>query len=139
MDFYTYNRKINNVKLHKVILPSIMFSVIISICLIESFDTSALASTVETVPDEEVSNDGWDIVNYCHDSLNDNYFQPGYSRIDCDVSMLYFNEYCNEKAFYTQGNICTSQSAVNKIYNYIEQRDLQNEVSLGYYYPITFD
>ncbi len=123
---------------HKTIPVVAIFSLVSSIFLIGTFSSYSFASTAEEVSENEISNDGWDIVGYCYDSLIANYFEPGYTRTDCDNSMLFYSEYCNEKAFYPEGNICTSQRVGDQVNYYIQQRGIEGESSLGYYYDIDF-
>jgi hypothetical protein len=128
----------NTINIHKTILVFSIFSLVSSIYLIGSFDSYIFASPI-VVSDNEISNDGWDIVAYCYDSLVNNYFQPGYTVSDCDNSMLFYNEYCNERAFYPDGHICTNQRVINDLYYYIQERDLEGEFSSGSYTDIEFN
>ena len=84
------------------------------------------------VSDAQASADGYEIILYCGQSLLNNYFDPAYPRSYCDQSMVYFNAYCEERAFYPEDHVCTYQDAMDILYNYIKTRGLEGSSSPNY-------
>ena len=101
-----------------------------------TFNSASYASP-EVVSDEAASEQGYKILTYCYKSLQINYFEPGYSLKHCDESMIYFNEYCHERAFYPVDHVCTDNEVVGALNTYIEVSRLEGYPSSGYY-PIEF-
>lgn len=91
----------------------------------------------EIVSDEAASEQGYKIITYCYKSLQINYFEPGYSLKHCDESMIYFNDYCHERAFHAVDHVCTDNKVVGALNTYIEIRGLEGYPASGYY-PIEF-
>jgi hypothetical protein len=103
-----------------------------------SFNTLSYATTeTETLSDDEVSRQGYDIIGYCYDSLQNNRF-VGYTLKHCDVSMVYFDKYCQERAYFPEGHVCLSNRMLDKLDSYIQERGLEDFPSPGYFYPIEF-
>ncbi len=96
----------------------------VAIALSGSFSSLSYA-TPTNVSDQIASEDGYEIVLYCGQSLANNHFDPVYPLRYCDTSMAYFADHCQEKAFYPEGNICTDQNAINIIDTYIQARGLE--------------
>ena len=117
-----------------------MFITLIALISVLYF-TSAFGYTsyasLEIVSDETASEQGYKIITYCYESLQNNYFEPGYSLKHCDESMIYFNEYCHERAFYPVDHVCTDNEVVGALNTYIEVRGLEGYPASGYY-PIEF-
>ena len=117
-----------------------MFITLIALISVLYF-TSAFSYTSyaspEIVSDETASEQGYKIITYCYESLQNNYFEPGYSLKHCDESMIYFNEYCHERAFYPVDHVCTDNEVVGALNTYIEVRGLEGYPASGYY-PIEF-
>lgn len=101
-----------------------------------AFSYNSYASP-EIVSDEVASEQGYKIISYCYESLQNNYFEPGYSLKHCDESMIYFNEYCHERAFFPVDHVCTNNEVVGALNMYIEVRGLEGYPASGYY-PIEF-
>jgi hypothetical protein len=93
--------------------------------------------TTDTLSDDETSSQGYDIIGYCYDSLQNNRF-IGYTLKHCDVSMVYFDKYCQERAYFPEGHVCLSNRALDKLDSYIQERGLEDFPSPGYFYPIEF-
>jgi hypothetical protein len=115
----------------------ITFISLMSILYFASAFSYASYATPEMVSDEEASEQGYKIITYCYESLQNNYFEPGYSLKHCDESMIYFNEYCHERAFYPVDHVCTDNEVVGALNTYIEVRGLEGYHGSGYY-PIEF-
>jgi hypothetical protein len=124
----------------KTIFFVFVFSMANMVFLGGTFNTLAYATTEEanTISDEEASNQGYSIIGYCYDSLQNNYF-VGYTLRHCDVSMVYFDKYCQERAFYPEGNVCLNDRAMNELSFYVQQRGIEDFPSPGYFYPIEFE
>ena len=102
MLLYTKPKTKNRKKPHleKTLFFVFVFSIVNMMYLGGSLNTLAYATpeTPETLSDDEASRQGYDIIGYCYDSLQNNYF-VGYTLKHCDVSMVYFDKYCQERAY----------------------------------------
>ncbi len=116
----------------KARMLSTFVSLISMLYLVSTFCYTSYASP-ELVSDEVASGQGYKIISYCYDSLQNNYFQPGYSLKHCDESMIYFNEYCHERAFFPVDHVCTNNEFVGALNMYIEVRGLEGYPASGYY------
>lgn len=97
-----------------------------------AFSYNSYASP-EIVSDEVASEQGYKIISYCYDSLQNNYFEPGYSLKHCDESMIYFNEFCHERAFFPANHVCTNNEVVGAFNMYIEVIGLEGYPASGYH------
>lgn len=88
------------------------------------------------VSDREISRDAKEVIMYCYDSLSDGFITL--TKNDCDTSMVFFSYNCDAQPdLVPTSHYCASQSLVDILGGYLDDRGLEDEDDPGYYIPIS--